>query len=253
MSRFLKKFFLNLYYWPVFALVTLLGILLLPAIILVNRLFWRRRVAAAMRRAIRFYGWVLVRLVPFFGPTRLEYIGERPDRPSVFVANHNSAIDPYLFGMIPIENSFVTSWAFKIPVYQSFMNVAGYANAFEGWDEVCRKGKMLLDAGSSVTIWPEGHRSRDGSLGRFKNGAFALAVESGVPVVPVCLLGSGRIMAPGEFFLNPGRVQMLVLPAEYPDISLVGERQKVELKRRVQKVIEKKLHQYGHFEVFSVP
>lgn len=233
-----------------FALIilTVIGLAVLPLILLYNKIFLGRPIESAMRRAIRFYGWVLVHLIPFFGPTEVEYPGGVPDQPSVIVANHNSAIDPYLFGVIPIENSFVTSWPFNIPVYNYFMHIAGYANAANGWEEVCRKGKLLLTKGSSVTIWPEGHRSRTGELGRFKNGAFSLAVEAGVPVVPVCILGSATVLSPGEKYLSPGRVKLLVLAPEHPDSTLKGDEKKRELRHRVHQIINDALKKNGHFD-----
>ena len=243
----MRKALLNIYFACALVSLTLLGLTILPVILSCNRIIQGRTLGSAMRRAIRFYGWVLVHLVPFFGPTKVEYAGGVPRKPSVIVANHNSAIDPYLFGMIPIENSFVTSWPFKIPIYNVFMHMAGYANAAKGWEEVCRKGKQLLNEGSSVTIWPEGHRSRNGALGRFKNGAFSLAVEAGVPVVPVCILGSASILHPGETFLTPGRAKLLVLAAEYPDPTLEGEEQKREYRHRVHRIIQETLETNGHF------
>lgn len=240
--------FLNIYFGLALVVLTSVGLAVLPFILLCNKIFLGRSIESAMRRAIRFYGWVLVHLIPFFGRTEIEYPGGLPTQPSVLVANHNSAIDPYLFGMIPIENSFVTSWPFKIPVYNYFMRLAGYANAANGWEEVCRKGKQLLASGSSVTIWPEGHRSRNGALGRFKNGAFSLAVEARVPVVPVCILGAGKVLSPGRRFLTPGRVKLHVFAPEYPDASLEGDEQKRELRHRVFRIIQDNLRQHGHFD-----
>lgn len=244
----MRKIVFNIYFWLALCSLTLTGFIVLPLILLWHKVLLGRKVDSAMRRAIRYYGWGLVHLLPFLSPTKVEYPGGLPGQPSVFVANHNSAIDPYLFGMIPIENSFVTSWPFRIPVYRFFMHLAGYINAAHGWKEVCRGGKKLLASGSSVTIWPEGHRSRDGCLGRFKNGAFALAIEAKVPIVPVCILGSADVLAPGQLFLNPGRVKILVLGAEYPDASLHKDEQKRELRHRVHGIIEDNLQRNGHFD-----
>lgn len=242
------KVFLNIYFGLALIVLTVIGLSVLPCILLYNTVFLGRTIESAMRRAIRFYGWVLVCFIPFFGPTQVEYPGGLPAQPSVLVANHNSAIDPYLFGVIPIENSFVTSWPFRIPVYNFFMRLAGYANAANGWEEVCRKGKQLLESGSSVTIWPEGSRSRNGSLGRFKNGAFSLAVEAKVPIVPVCIIGAAKVLSPGERFLNPARVKLKVLAPEYPDSTLSGDKQKRELRHRVHRIIQNNLQQNGHFD-----
>lgn len=237
----------NIYYWLAFILLTLFGLAILPLILLANYLLLSRPLAVGLRRAIRFYGWVLVCFVPFRAPVKVEYrSGEIPPA-AIFVANHNSAIDPYLFGAIVRDNSFVTSWPFKIPLYSFFMRLAQYANTAEGWEEVRRKCKDLLEAGSSVTIWPEGHRSRDGKLGRFKNGAFVLAVETGYPIVPVCILGSGFVLPPGKRLLRPGNVKLLVLDPLYPDESGKIQERVRQLRIRACSVIEKALEENGHF------
>ena len=247
----LKKLLFNLYYWVAFSFVTLIGLLLLPGILLVNVFFLGRSMGSAMRRAIRFYGWILVCVVPFFTMITVEKMGGEFHFPAILVANHNSAIDPYLFGVLPIENCFLTSWPFEIPVYGRFMQLAGYINSEKGWDEISEKGAALLDSGSSLTIWPEGHRSRDGRLGRFKKGAFALAVETGYPVVPVSILGSADVLSPGERFLSPGKVKMILHSPVFPDTHGDKQQRITALRDNVRQIIEKTLQENCHFS--SIP
>ncbi|MCJ7580407.1 MAG: 1-acyl-sn-glycerol-3-phosphate acyltransferase, partial [Candidatus Aminicenantes bacterium] len=246
-DKILKKLLFNLYYGAAFTFVTLAGLLLLPWILLVNVFFLGRSVDSALRRAIRFYGWVLVCVVPFMAPVTVENKGEKFHFPAILVANHNSGIDPYLFGAVPIENCFLTSWPFNIPVYGRIMRLAGYIDSKKGWDEIREKGAELLDSGSSLTIWPEGHRSRDGRLGRFKKGAFVLAVETGYPVVPVSILGSGEILSPGKRFLSPGKVKLILHNPVYPDTHGDKEQSITALRDTVRQIIEKTLQENLHF------
>lgn len=231
--------------------MTLTGLLLLPGILLVQIFFLGRPVDSALRRAIRFYGWVLVCVIPFMALVTVKNMKEKSHFPAILVANHNSAIDPYLFGALPIENCFVTSWPFAIPIYGSLMKFAGYINAEDGWNVIKKKGAALLNSGASLTIWPEGHRSRDGRLGRFKKGAFALAVETGYPVVPICILGSGKVLFPGKYFFSPGQVKLIIHGPVYPDAHDDEQQSITALRDNVRRIIEKTLQENHHFTSVS--
>lgn len=195
-----------------FLLTTLTGCILAPLILLANILVFKLDTGYLVRRGIQIYGWIIVRVIPFMAPVTIEDRSGGLETPAIFVPNHNSSVDPYLFGMLPLDNSFVTSWPFRIPLYNFFMKHAGYINSTRGWHHVHEQGCHLIAKGCSLIIWPEGHRSRTGKLGRFKNGAFRLALATGRPVVPVCIIGSHQILPPGSRLLNPARIRMVILP-----------------------------------------
>ena len=69
-----------------------------------------------------------------------------------------------------------------------------------------------LKAGNSIVIFPEGTRSEDGTIGPFKKGSILLSVRSGAPLVPVTLLGTGRIIKKGSGVIRPGRIQIVISP-----------------------------------------
>jgi len=212
----LKKLLLNLYYWPMLLLVTGVAITISPVLLLGNLLFFRLPIDRLIRQSIRIYGWFLIRMVPFMAPVTLDDQSGGFEGPAIFVPNHNSSIDPYLFGLLPLDNAFVTSWPFRIPFYNLFMHLAGYIDSTKGWHNVKEQGLKLLAKGCSLIIWPEGHRSRDGRLRRFKNGAFQLALATGRPIVPVCILGSRKMLPPGSRMLTPARIRMILLPPILP-------------------------------------
>ncbi|KAL0334078.1 UNVERIFIED_CONTAM: 1-acyl-sn-glycerol-3-phosphate acyltransferase BAT2, chloroplastic [Sesamum angustifolium] len=91
----------------------------------------------------------------------------------------------------------------------AFLTVAPLSRLMHGTDQ----------EGASVFFFPEGTRSKDGKLGPFKKGAFSVAAKTGVPVIPITLIGTGEIMPAGmEGRLNPGSVKVIVHP------SLVGNK-----------------------------
>lgn len=237
----MKRFFISVYFWLMVLFITVLGLAVLPFFLLVYAGFLHKSIHAAIRWGISLYGWTLVTVVPFLNPVKVESRAGKPPRPVIFVPNHASAIDPYLFGALLTDACFVTSWPFKIPVYNMFMRLAGYVNADEGWEKVFVKCTEMLTSGVSIIIWPEGHRSRDGRLGKFKNGAFVLAARTGFPLLPVCILGSGRFLPPGKRLMTPTRVRMILLEPIYPNPRNDQQQEVIRLRNAVRGVIEETL------------
>ncbi|OMO90882.1 Phospholipid/glycerol acyltransferase [Corchorus olitorius] len=88
--------------------------------------------------------------------------------------------------------------------------------------ECLKKCMDLIKNGASVFFFPEGTRSKDGKLGTFKKGAFSVAAKTGVPVVPMTLVGTGKIMPAGkEGVINSGSVKVVIhkpIRGSNPDI-----------------------------------
>jgi 1-acyl-sn-glycerol-3-phosphate acyltransferase len=135
------------------------------------------------------------------------------DRPVVFMANHQSNCDPpALLAILPPVLVMVKKEFFRIPILGRGM----LARSFIPVDrrnreqalEAVEKGAEALKAGKSFLVYPEGTRSPDGRLQRFKKGVFVMAIKAGAPIVPISVSGSNKIMPKGKFVMRPGGVRI---------------------------------------------
>jgi 1-acyl-sn-glycerol-3-phosphate acyltransferase len=140
---------------------------------------------------------------------------EKLDRESryVFVANHQSHLDiPCLMSVLPYHLTFIAKKElFAIPFFGWGITAMGHiaidrSSARKARDSFRKAVRRLQNEDISVMIFPEGTRSRDGRVGEFKRGSFALAVDAGLPVVPVTIEGSIEILRKGSFLFSPGTV-----------------------------------------------
>ncbi len=139
-----------------------------------------------------------------------------PSHSYIYMANHRSNFDiPVLLGCLPVQFRWLAkAELFKIPIFGRAMSAAGYVkidrfnreSAFRSIDQVAAKMKN----GVSVMIFPEGTRSEDGNVKPFKKGGFVMAVDTGVPIVPVVIRGTRSIMAKGSWRINPGDVTLFI-------------------------------------------
>ena len=139
-----------------------------------------------------------------------------PSRPYIYMPNHQSNFDiPVLLGYLTVQFRWLAKIElFKIPVFGRAMRKAGYISinryhresAFESLKVAADK----IKSGVSVLIFPEGTRSLDGKIRPFKKGGFVMAIDSGVPIVPVVITGTRAIMPKGRFRVYPGRVSMVI-------------------------------------------
>ncbi|CAH9129280.1 unnamed protein product [Cuscuta epithymum] len=136
--------------------------------------------------------------------------------PAVFVSNHQSFLDIYTLLTLGRSFKFISKTAiFLFPIIGWAMYLMGTIplRRMDTRSQMdCLKRCMdLISEGASVFFFPEGTRSKDGKLGVFKKGAFSIAAKSGVPVVPITLIGTGEIMPAGmEGMVNYGTVKVVI-------------------------------------------
>ena len=139
-------------------------------------------------------------------------------QPVIFMANHQSYVDvPALFAMPGQFRWMADADLFRIPVFGWAMRMAGYVPVNRGsardGTRSLETAKRWLSRGVSIFIFPEGTRSRTGVFGRFQMGGFRLAAESGVPVVPVVVTGTRRLLPRGSWVFRWGiPVEIRLLP-----------------------------------------
>ncbi|MBT8331587.1 MAG: 1-acyl-sn-glycerol-3-phosphate acyltransferase [Deltaproteobacteria bacterium] len=137
-------------------------------------------------------------------------------RPYIYMPNHQSNFDiPVLLGHLAVQFRWLAKIElFKIPIFGHAMRKAGYIsidrNNRESAIQSLEVAAEKIKNGVSVLIFPEGTRSRNGKIQPFKKGGFVMAIDSGVPIVPVIISGARSIMTKGQFRVNPGRIRMSI-------------------------------------------
>ena len=208
----------NLFYWPY--LLASCVVLFFPALVLYALTFWdpQRRLLHAYTS---LWGAHYLAWAPFAG-VRLEgrELGLSAG-PCVYVSNHQSMVDilaafatrlPYLW-VSKAENFFV-------PFLGWNMWLSGYIPLKRGniasIRRMLRRCEERLRSGASLFVFPEGTRSPDGTLKSFYRGAFWVAARYRVPVVPVVIEGTARVLAKRSFRIVPQEVRVRVLPPVNP-------------------------------------
>lgn len=167
-------------------------------------------------------------------------------RTSIFMVNHVNLFDPFiLYCAIP---QLVRGWEleshFKIPIYGWLMKRFGNVPVPDGRNprdlkRLWRLTKETIDGGTSLIIFPEAKRTRDGSLSPFEDGGFRLAIQLGVPVVPVTLDGSIRHLRTEDWILHPTTINVWM--HDTIDTSNMSKEDVPALKERVRAIIAEPL------------
>jgi 1-acyl-sn-glycerol-3-phosphate acyltransferase len=200
--------------WVAAVLVVLFGFFYVAAVWVVTAPFDRGRYHAG--RAFRQLAVTQVALTRLW---RFETEGTPPDgarRPYVVVSNHESYADIFLFCHFPWEMKWLSKHTiFQIPVMGWMMRMALDVPVRRGEREsavaALAECRDRLSRRVSVMIFPEGTRSRTDDLLPFKDGAFHLAIQTGVPILPVAVAGTRNCMAKGSFAFRPAHAKARVL------------------------------------------
>ena len=140
------------------------------------------------------------------------------DRPVIYMVNHQSNFDiPVLLGRLPVQFRWLAkAELFRIPILGWGMRGSGYisidrSNRKSAIRSLVRAAETIRN-GTSVLIFPEGTRSRDGRLQPFKKGGFMLTVNAGVTVIPMVICGTWSIMPKDRLMIRPRPVTLTILP-----------------------------------------
>lgn len=138
------------------------------------------------------------------------------DQSYVIVCNHQSHYDIFLlYGWLGIDFKWVMKKELrKVPVLGDVCDAMGHiyidrANSASAIEEINRAKERIV-GGTSVLFFPEGTRSLTGEMGNFKKGAFKMAIDLGLPVLPITIKGTRDILPAKSMRLMPGQAQMII-------------------------------------------
>jgi 1-acyl-sn-glycerol-3-phosphate acyltransferase len=204
------------YHWwrTVFFLIPTIGLytLVLGTVSIASVLVDRRGYFA--HGCARTWSWLILKT------TGVQVVASGLDRfdPSgsyLFAANHQSIYDiPILFSTVPCQLRILAKASLgRFPFLGWHLARTGHVlvDRQHPGPDIFRKVRRLMQQRVSLMVFPEGTRSVDGTLARFKGGIFMLAIEAGLPVVPVAIDGSRFVMRKGRLTTCPGRVTLKVL------------------------------------------
>lgn len=174
-------------------------------------------------RCARAWSWLILKTtgvhVMVTGLDRLD-----PSRSYVFAANHQSLYDiPILFASLPFQLRIIAKASLgRIPFLGWHLRRTGHllVDRSKPGAGVLKRMARLVGARHSLIVFPEGTRSTDGSVARFKGGSFLIALEAGLPIVPISIQGSRHVMFRGRLMVCPGNVAVIVhAPIETAGVS----------------------------------
>lgn len=149
-----------------------------------------------------------------------------PEETYIYMSNHQSNFDiPVLLAHLPVQFRWLAkAELYRIPVFGFAMKRAGYISIDRSDRrsaiQSLRRAAGIIRGGVSVMIFPEGTRSRDGNIQDFKKGGFILALDAGVPIVPVIIHGTWPIMQKKSWTIKPGHVVLEIgKPIQTSDYS----------------------------------
>jgi 1-acyl-sn-glycerol-3-phosphate acyltransferase len=167
--------------------------------------------------------------------------------PVIITPNHQTYADPPLVS-IPVRRPiYYMAWSrlFEIPLFGRLIRLLrAFPVQIESSDpKAAREAVRLLQAGRVLMIFPEGERSRDGRVQRFKPGAFRLAASLATPVLPVTIIGGHEAWPPGRLLPRPRRITITYHRPIHPDPSLEPRQAARDLAARAYATVARALAQ----------
>ena len=168
------------------------------------------------------------------------------NQPQIFVANHQSWFDSFvLSATLPVQLTFASKKEmYRVPIYSYIMRRMHFICVDRGHPKDALKNidaiAGVIRSGLSLVAYPEGFLSKTGELGPFKRGAVLLASKAGLPIVPITLLGTREIMAPGSWRINFGR-HVKVTISKPVEAGGTGRKEQTAATEKIRRLIAENL------------
>lgn len=216
-SGFLKSAFAFSYF--------ILGCLLLTIIGLLFKLnpFDKEKGKYLYHVILSKFTWSLMYIMGNVKKTIINSRNEDFSKPAIIICNHQSFLDILSVVMLtPKLILFTNKWVWNSPVFGAVVKMADYYPVAQGAQPSLELLQSRINEGYSIMVFPEGTRSVDGNIKRFHKGAFFLAENLKVDILPIVLHGTGYTMSKNDFLLKDGQITISYLPRISTDNSSFG-------------------------------
>ncbi|MGB2907809.1 MAG: lysophospholipid acyltransferase family protein [Candidatus Aminicenantaceae bacterium] len=193
-------------------LYVVIAILAIPVLLICGIFRWLPPIVFVGRSGVRLGRSVLGVKLEVSGQENVDF-----DQTYVYMPNHLSLVDgPMMFIVLPCFMRVIAKQEiFRIPFLGQAMRVAEFIpvdrKGREGGKKAIQRAVCLIrEKGHSFLVFPEGTRSLDGQLQKFRRGGFHLALETGAPIVPISIIGSFELMPKGAFFTKRGTIKIKI-------------------------------------------
>jgi 1-acyl-sn-glycerol-3-phosphate acyltransferase len=244
------------YHWwrTVFYLIPAITVytIVLGAVSIVSSLFDRNGHFA--HRCARAWSWLILKTTG----VEVEVVGLQkltPGTTYVFVSNHQSIYDtPVVFDSLPYQLRIIAKESLaKFPVLGWHLKRGGHLFVDRRDPDrtgILRRWRALVSQGLSLIIYAEGTRSGDGRVGRFKAGSFLLAIQAGLPIVPMSIVGTRNVMPKGRLRTEPAHVTLVVHdPIQPPVIAEPTVHDAKALADRVHDIVAEPIEKLQAFRI----
>jgi 1-acyl-sn-glycerol-3-phosphate acyltransferase len=155
---------------------------------------------------------------PFIRKKIVNNFNETFEKPAVIIANHSSFLDILAIGMLSPKIIFLVSdWVYNSPIFGGVVRKAGFYPVSEGLEGGVEHLRKKVEQGYSLMVFPEGTRSENNVVKRFHKGAFFLAEEFKIDIIPVVIHGASELIPKGDFVIHHGKLTVTILERIAPD------------------------------------
>jgi hypothetical protein len=169
---------------------------------------------------------------PFVKKKIINEANEDFSKPAIIIANHTSFLDILAVGMLHPKICFlVNDWVYNSPVFGKAVQKADFYPVSSGIENSIEPLKKKIKQGYSLMAFPEGTRSLSNKVKRFHKGAFYLANEFNLDIVPVLIHGNSEVNPKGSFIIKDGSITVKILPRIKAEDNTYGENHTQQAKK----------------------